>query len=221
MRSTFSAFLLFGVLANGVSLAETRYVTDQFEVMVRSGTSTKNSIVRMLSSGTAVEVLETTPEEGYLRVRLPSGSEGWVLSRYLMRAPAARNQLAAARAQAEEADAQHKQLSQEFRSLQEVKQDLDAERESLEVENRRLGHELEEIRRASADVLAINDENATLRQRLNVTDRDLAHAKDENKVLRSQAIRDKWITGAGIMLAGIVLGIILPRIRWRRRGSDW
>jgi len=220
MRLAFFAFLLIGVLPR-LSMAETRYVTDQFEVMMRSGTSTKNSIVRMLPSGAAVEVLQAEPEEGFLRVRTPSGAEGWVLSRYLMRAPAARAQLAAARAQAEEADAQLKQLSQELRSLHETKDDVDTERELLETENRRLNQELEEIREASADVLTIKDQNSTLRQRLNVTERDLMLAKDENKVLLSQAIRDKWITGAGIMLAGILLGIILPRLRWRRRSGDW
>lgn len=220
MRLTFLAVLLIGSLPRA-SLAETRYVTDQFEVMMRSGTSTKNSIVRMLPTGTAVELLGTEPEEGYLPVRTPSGAEGWVLTRYLMRAPAARDQLAAARAQAEEADAQSKQVSEELRALQETKNDVDAEKDLLETENRRLNRELDEIREASADVLAISDQNATLRQRLNVTDRDLALAKEENQVLQSQAIRDRWITGAGIMLAGIVLGIILPRMRLHRRSDDW
>ena len=218
-------FMLFLCLSSGLlpslSLAETRYVTDQFEVMMRSGTSTKNNIVRMLSSGTQVEVLETEQQEGYLRVRTRSGVEGWVLSRYLMRAPAARDQLAAARAQAEEADAQLKQLTQELGSLQSAKNDVDAANELLETENRRLNRELEEVREASADILGIKDQNATLRQRLNVTERDLVLAKDENKVLRSQAIRDRWITGAGIMLAGILLGVVLPRLRWRRRSNDW
>jgi SH3 domain protein len=74
--------------------AEPVWVSDQFEVMLRSGPSTNNAIERMLPSGTALEVLERDEEAGYARVRTTAGTEGWVLSRYLMNEPSAREQLA-------------------------------------------------------------------------------------------------------------------------------
>ena len=42
----------------GLIQAKTLYVTDQFEITMRSGSSTSNSIVSMLKSGQAVTVLE-------------------------------------------------------------------------------------------------------------------------------------------------------------------
>src|SRR3569832_2533421 len=70
--------------------AETRYVSDELEVTLRTGQSTQHQIERMVKSGTAVEVLATAANTGYTKVRTPSGAEGWVLSRYLMTSPRAR-----------------------------------------------------------------------------------------------------------------------------------
>ena len=49
-------FTLLAISFN--SVAETRYITDQFEVTMRSGTSTSNSIISLLQSGQAVTLLD-------------------------------------------------------------------------------------------------------------------------------------------------------------------
>ena len=83
-------------MASFVSLAafgEPVWVSDQFEVMLRTGPSTNNAIELMLGSGTELEILEEDVESGYSRVMTSGGTEGWVLSRYLMGEPGAREQL--------------------------------------------------------------------------------------------------------------------------------
>ena len=84
------------VILTGNALAETRYVSDRLEITMRSGTSTSHGILRMLRSGTPVEVLETDKKSGYSRIKTRSGKEGWVLTRFLMNGPAARDRLAEA-----------------------------------------------------------------------------------------------------------------------------
>ncbi len=83
------------ILALGCATAgaEDRWVTDEFEVMMRSGKNTRQSIVRQLKSGTRVELLEADSESGYTRVRTGSGAVGWVLSRYLRSSPTAQLRL--------------------------------------------------------------------------------------------------------------------------------
>ena len=83
------------VLFAGTASAQTVWVSDEFEITLRTGPSTSNAIERMLSSGTQLEVLERDDESGYSRVRTRAGTEGWVLTRYLMSEPSAREQLAA------------------------------------------------------------------------------------------------------------------------------
>ena len=69
--------LLLVMLISGTALGQTRYVSDQLEVTLRTGPSTRNAIVRILTSGAQVEVLESDAESGYSRVQAGQ-SEGWV-----------------------------------------------------------------------------------------------------------------------------------------------
>ena len=101
MKQALSILSLF-ILLTGTVQAETRYVSDRLEITMRSGTSTSHGIVRMLRSGTPVEVLENDKDSGYSRVRISSGKEGWVLTRFLMSGPAARDRLADAEKRADE-----------------------------------------------------------------------------------------------------------------------
>ena len=90
-------YLIVGLvcLFIGVSAyAEDVWISDQFEVMLRTGPSTTNAIERMLPSGTPLEAVERDDETGYTRVRTANGAEGWVLSRYIMTEPGAREQQA-------------------------------------------------------------------------------------------------------------------------------
>ena len=82
MTRIITLFLILFILC-GQTYAETRYVSDRLEVTMRSGKSTGYGIVRMLRSGTAVEILERDKKSGYSHVRTKSGKKGWVLSRFL------------------------------------------------------------------------------------------------------------------------------------------
>ncbi len=64
--------------------AQIKYITDEFEVTMRSGTSVSNSIVRMLKSGQAVTILEEDLASRYSLVEIEGGKKGYVLSRYLI-----------------------------------------------------------------------------------------------------------------------------------------
>ena len=101
------------LLSVTVAMADdTRYVTDQLEITLRSGQSTKHQIIRMLPSGTPVELLETDEETKYSRIRTSDdGTEGWVLSRYLDEQPSARERLI-------KTNQQVKQLTDDNRQLQ-------------------------------------------------------------------------------------------------------
>jgi len=75
INTRFAVALVLAVLAAGAR-AEPAWVSDEFEIMLRTGPSTGNAIQRMLRSGTEVEVLQRDPDSGYSRVRAPDGTEG-------------------------------------------------------------------------------------------------------------------------------------------------
>ena len=75
LTSKFWAICLLSILPAAYAGAQSVWVSDQFEVMLRTGPSTSNAIERMLSSGTALEVIERDDESGYSRVRTAAGTE--------------------------------------------------------------------------------------------------------------------------------------------------
>jgi SH3 domain protein len=213
------AALLLAVLSQA-AVAETRYVSDQFEITLRTGPSTANQIVRMLPSGAQLETLEEDADSGYTRVRTLGGTEGWVLTRYLMAEPAARDQLADMRQRLETIRNQSGDLGAQLDDLTRAKQEAEARIRTLEAENKQLEAELAEIRRTAANVLAINAENNALREQLSTAEVQIAALQQENGQLASRRNRDWFIAGAAVLLAGVLVGIIVPRIRWRKR-SRW
>lgn len=208
--------LLFLGLASR-AFAEPAWVSDQFEIMLRSGPSTSNAIERMLPSGTTLEVLERDAETGYARVRTQAGTEGWVLSRYLMNEPSAREQLAALTSRLTNANAQGTSLTGQLNAVQGEYEAATGKIASLEKEKSQLESELAEIRRTAANVLSINDQNKALRDQLAKAEIDVASLEQTNRQLMSQATRYWFMSGAAVLVVGIILGIWLPRIRWQRR----
>ena len=76
---------------------------------------------------------------------------------------------------------------------------------------------LAEIKRTAADVLAINRQNKDLREQLAAEEIRVATLEQENRDLGSQTTRYWFMSGALVLVIGMVLGLWLPRIRWQRR----
>ncbi len=210
---------LFLALA-GNALAETRYVSDKLEITLRSGKGNSYSITRMLGSGTQVEVLEIDKSKGYSRVRTRSGKEGWVLSRYLMRNQAARDRLATAEKKLAELELGKRKLETAMTALSNEKNMLNKKLGSLEGDSRKVSQELTEIKRTASSALAIDSENKELKGRVVSLERELQTVQQENEGLKDRTARDWFMVGAAVVLLGIIVGLIIPRIRWRKK-SNW
>ncbi|HHH43228.1 MAG TPA: TIGR04211 family SH3 domain-containing protein [Gammaproteobacteria bacterium] len=215
--TTLLCILLFGMITTAV--AETRYVSDRLEIQMRTGKGTKFRILRMLPSGTPLEVLETDQENGYTRVRAPGGVEGWVLSRLLMKGQAARDKLANAEKRLASLELENRKLSSALENLKKEKGGSDQERQQLSKENRRLSQELENIRRTASSSLAIDAENKDLKSRIVAYERQVQSLQQENSGLKDRTARDWFMVGAGVVILGMIIGLIIPRIRWRKKSS--
>jgi len=197
--------------------AEPGWISDQFEVMLRTGPSTSNAIERMLPSGTALEVVERDVESGYSRVRTAAGTEGWVLTRYLMGEASAREQLTTLTGRLTNANAQGSTLTSQLGAIKGEYDSATGQIASLEREKQQLENELAEIKRTAANVLAINSQNQELREQLTTAEIAAATIEQQNRELSSQTTRYWFMTGAAVLVVGMILGIWLPRIRWQRR----
>ncbi len=215
--TTLILVLLLGLVTSAT--AETRYVSDRLEIQMRTGKGTQFRIMRMLPSGTAVEILETDQENGYTRIRAPGGVEGWVLSRLLMKGQAAREKLAAAEKRLARLELENRKLNSSFAGLKKEKGGTDQELRKFSKENRKLGQELENIRRTASSSLAIDAENRELKSRIVAYERQVQSLQQENSGLKDRTARDWFMVGAGVVILGMVIGLIVPRIRWRKKSS--
>lgn len=211
--------LLVLVSVAPVSAETVRYVSDKLEVTLRSGKTLKHSILRMLPSGAQVTVLESDDAEGYSKVRTQDGTEGWVLTRFLSNTPSARDRLADAQQKLAALQIENHQLRDQVDLLSQKKNELETQRQGLVEDNRRVNQRLNSIRETAASALAIENENRTLKQRLLNTERDLEAVRQENAKLRDRTARDWFLVGAGVLALGTIIGLVIPRLRVRRRSS--
>jgi len=217
MKTIVRIALICVLLGTWTAHAEPAWVSDQFEITLRSGPSTGNAIQLMLDSGLRLEVLERDDESGYARVRTPGGTEGWVLSRYLMSEPSAREQLETLTSQLTTATSRGSSLDAQMKAIRAEYASANAQIAKLEREKAAVEQELAEIKRTAANVLAINSQNQSLMDQLAAAQIKADTLEQENRQLSSQTTRYWFMAGALVLLVGVLLGIWLPRIRWQRR----
>ena len=218
MKNVFILVSLSLILAGNV-VAETLYVSDTLEITMRSGKGTSFGIIRMLRSGTSVTVLETDKKTGYTQVRTKSGKVGWVLSRFLMKGQAARDRLAASEKTLAELELENSKTETAKATLAQEKAVLQTQLSKLDGESRSVSQELTEIKRTASSALAIDSENKDLKSRLVSLERQLQTVQQENEGLKDRTARDWFMVGAAVVLLGIIVGLIIPRIRFRKKSS--
>jgi SH3 domain protein len=214
-RRSIAFFAMIFVLPS--AFGETVWVSDQFEVMLRTGPSTSNAIERMLSSGTELELIEEDAEAGYSRVMTRAGTEGWVLSRYLMSEPAAREQLATLTQQLTDASAEGVSMGSQLETIRSEHEAAKSRIAELEQDKADMQAEIDKIRRTAANVLAIDKQNMNLQQQLTDAEITVSILEQENDQLASRTTRNWFITGALVLFGGVLLGLLLPRLSWSRR----
>lgn len=199
--------------------AEAAWVTDQFEVTMRTGQDTSKAIVRMLKSGTRVERLERPAGSDYSRVRTGSGAEGWVLNRYLLTRPPARVTQPDIERQLQQSQQKVRQLQGEVRTLTQERSQLQRQLDDSQNTGESVQQQLDDVRKLSSNVIQIEDQNKQLRQRLIDNERALDELKAENSRLASSSNREWFVIGAMVIMFGMSVGLIVPRIRWRKKSS--
>lgn len=217
MKRLLHITLLVSSLAASTALAQSAWVTDQFEITLRSGPSTSNAIQLMVSSGTRLEVIERDADSGYTHVRTQGGTEGWVLTRYLMNEASAREQLENLTGQLTNATSRGSSLNSQLGAIKGQYDSANRQISTLEREKASVEKELAEIKRTAANVLVINDQNKSLMDELAAAQIRADTLEQENRALASQTTRYWFMAGGLVLLVGIALGIWLPRIRWQRR----
>lgn len=217
LKILIAAWVLLPVLV----FADQRFVTDQFEITMRSGPTNSHTIVRMLKSGTALTVLEQDKENGYSRVQTAAGTEGWVLSRYLIREPVARVQIENLVKQVTNTEPKDTSIRGQLNFVKAEFANANNRIDNLEHEKKELKKRLNAIKKTAADVLAIDAENEQLHQQYNEIKAQFMALQEQYSEVSNDNEREWFITGAMVLFGGLLLGLIIPKISWRKKRSPY
>ncbi len=201
------------MLMSGIAAAETKYVTEDLTVTFRTGPGTDRKIQRMLPSGRALEVV--TPGEEWTEVRLASGDQGYVLTRYLTGKEPAFQVLARLQEKHAQTVAKNEALRQNVNQLSAENQRLSGELgvtqknlSKLDSDHKTLKSESTEFLKLKAKYQKILKENSEFRTKAEKVEKELAQ-------LESSEINTGLLYGGGLLLLGLILGFILKRPKRR------
>jgi SH3 domain protein len=218
--SLFSLTLFFTVCLPSVSSsAATLYVSDTtVEANLRTGTQQENRIIALLRPGTQLEVL--SEEDGWAEVTLADGRTGWILRRYLSERPPWR-------VTAEKLATENEQLRAQVGTIKGGNQDLLQKNKELQKqvdlqqrELEKVSRNYEELKNSSTNYLNLKMAYENLQKGARQSNAKLDKLeKAHGKLKTSTGIR--WfLSGAGVLLLGWVMGSSVARLR-RRRSSDY
>jgi SH3 domain protein len=201
------------------SWAAKAYVTDSFEITLRTGPSVQNKILTLIGSGEAVEVLES--QEEWTHVRVLGGREdaieGWVLSRYLETRLPWKTQAESLKKENARLKEKLAQGENKWSKSMDVEQKLSKELGDKINALNRLKEKYESLKRGSAEYIKVKAAYDVTLSLLETAQRDVQGLTKENESLKSSQ-RNRWFAmGALVLLCGLMIGVVVGRQQRKRK----
>jgi len=221
-KSTILALIVFSyALQPNITLAQDdAYITDNLRTEVRSGPTREYRIINYARSGDSVTIIKTDKANKTTQIQLHNGKKGWVQTKHITQQIPIRDQLAQTKTLIDKLQNQGSSSQQQLVGLTTSQQTLEQSNHRLSKENKTLSKELRKIKETAANALNLDRENQDLKKRIFALDRDYQTLTQQVSSLKDRSNRDWFIVGAGVLIAGVALGLILPKLRFRRR-SRW
>ena len=185
---------------------------------MRNGQGVKFAILRVLTSGDRLALIEAG-SSGYSKVRTIEGVEGWVLTRYLMNAPSVRNLVADSDQKVANLELELAETMEELQNLSTKVTTSDSKSMTIKETSQRLKKELDSLQITASSSIALHNENIQLKEKIQQTDIRMQGLVLENTAMKNSESQSWFLTGVAVLLGGIILGLILPRLRLQRKNS--
>ena len=202
-----------------IAYAETQYITDEFKVTLRSGTTTSNSIITMLKSGAPVQVIEHDKETKYTLIETSKGKKGYILTRFLDNQPSGRQLYSQLQKKSEQQKETIKSLKSKLNSLNVTNNDIDKTLESVNELLTDTTNELSELKRTTKNTVAIIEKNKSQQSLIQQLEQEKETLLIENNGYKDSTAMDWFIRGSAVSLLAFFIGILVTRIRWKKQDS--
>ena len=210
------AILLMGlILFSATVLAETNYVNDSMQITMRTEPGKDKKIIALLNIGQKVDVLD--PGDDWTLVQLPNEKKGYVLTRFLTKKTPSSIELNILQSKHDTLKSKASALLEENNSIKSKNNKLDTELTATQKKLQDLKNDYERLKKESADFLALQSRYKNSTSKLAEQTQKAGKLEDElDKLIWNQNIR--WfLSGAGVLLIGFLIG--LSTKRQKRRSS--
>ena len=204
------------------SQTKTAYIKDVLYVPVRSGDSNQYRILHKgLKSGTKLNIIEENEDKTWVKITTESGIEGWLPSQFISTNKTANLLVDSYKNDAEKARKELNALKTSYADTDEKLKKESRTAEEYFNENTKLTLELQKIKSISSNAIEMdkNYQNLLEQHELLKTKYDTLFAENEN--LKADQRLSFLLYGAGLLVLGMLLMIILPMLKPKQRFSEW
>jgi SH3 domain protein len=205
--------LLAVLIAAFSGAAQTRYVTNNLSITLRTGPGNDRKIIAQPRAGTPLEIIKAG--DNYTKVKTPGGTQGFVLTRFLTSKMPADIVLARLQKEHERVVGQYEALKQQASQLDTATKGLTGDLaetqsalEKLTVEHESLKRESQEFLKLKAKYQKSTKEASEARSRADKVDKELQQ-------LYSSQLNTGLLYGGGLIVLGFIVGFIVKKPKRR------
>ncbi len=208
--------VVVGLLGFSIESWASKYVTDKIDIVLKSGPGKNYKTLGTLTSGTPVEVKKE--QNGWYLITILEGEhkglEGWIPKRHVVDEPPKIQDIT--------------QLTEENKSLRGKITQYESEISNLKNKISSLEKELEEsykryktLEDASLEYANLKNHHLSLQQDIEALKMEKKKLLDENQRIKNSEKIRWFLTGAGVLLCGWLIGMIMGRHQKKRSYISW
>ena len=213
-KTLFVVFILCCV--SNIVTAKSGYISDELIVTIRSGQGNHTPIIKTIKSGERIDVLEET-ETGYSRIKTADGTEGWVRTQFLTDEPVATQKLAKLQDKLAQLDSSNQTLKKDNKELRTEKTKLEESLAKLQTELANSQKELSHLGKVASNPIQLDKENKELHEKFTGMSNELEMLRNEHQVVKDRSRQNWFMAGAGVIILGMFIGLMLPKLRFKRK----
>lgn len=198
------------------AVAEKRYISDELWINLRSGPGNEYRILKTLKSGTHLQYVEDDGEDKFTKVITDKGLEGWVPTRFLQDEPIAFEKLILTQRELEKVKTDLTELQGKFNEAKKQLAEVKRASNDLSADKSEQAKELEYIKKVSANAINLDKKNQELMEQGEQLKISVDTLRAENERLQSSKDLNYILVGGGLILLGLFLGWLLPKLSGRK-----
>lgn len=206
---------IFFLLISTTGYAETRYISGIIQITLRTGPGIDHRVIAMIRSGQEVEIINEGEE--WTQIKLLNEKEGWVLTRFLTEKKPRSIILEQAEQKNKNLTLQMTKLLEENAKLKEGKKQIQSELSHSKKMLAKVAKSYEILKEESSDFIEIKTKYKKSASDLDEQIKKANRMEEELKRLQLHNNIKWFLSGAGVLLFGFLVG--LSAKRQRRRSS--